>query len=204
MQNLFKDSKSREFYVWIDPNNFMVQHNIKFTDSLFSMPINSLSNNPEGNLTFIPNPDYDGGFISPFQNNITCNIRSEYNLEINRLVNYPSRLNAVFLLDSKEEANLYKERHFNHVGNRILKKCVTEGEYIFSTHDSSWVDFLRLPHAIEPDSITLICEGYWFGTSASDCPLKSFGEPWSQERITEILFCGILKFPNKNLVEDDV
>ena len=75
---------------------------------------------------FTPNPDFEGD-ITPFQHGIMREYMAEYNLEKGRefhnFKSYPSRLNAIYLFDSEEEANKYKVRHTNHVDGRILKKA---------------------------------------------------------------------------------
>ena len=97
--------------------------------------IGSFSSNPSDadaeTLMFLPNPKYKN-FITPFQNNLVRNYRAEYNLEITRqryFPKHPSRLNAIFLLWTKENAEKYQTRHPEHVADRILKKVKTNGDY---------------------------------------------------------------------------
>jgi hypothetical protein len=78
---------------------------------------------------FVPNPAFKT-FMSPSQNNLLGNYVAEYNLELSRqkqFVRYPCRLQAIFLLDSTDEAKKYADRHPDHVGKRLLKRCTTVG-----------------------------------------------------------------------------
>lgn len=150
---------------------------------------------------FIPNPNFEG-FISPFQMNISTEYMVEYNLEKHREIyfnSYPSRVEAIYLFDSEEEANKYHEMHLDHVGGRILKKVKTNGSYIYSKHDSSWIDFLRLPHSIDNENIYNISNLYWGGEKVSDTRLESMGKEWTQDSIFEILFMGRVDFYDRSL-----
>lgn len=206
MTNLFTSSTntdSVDFWVWIHSQNSHVRHNISFTGRFFSGGL--IPDPKNSNLMFIPNPDFEG-FITPFQSGITHQYMAEYNLEKGRefynFTNYPSRLNAIYLFDSEEEAHKYKARHLKHVDGRILKKAKAVAPYVYSKHDSGWVDFLRLPHSIEAETGSFISKAYWSGINVQDCQLTSCGQPWSQKPIIEILFIGQIEFYDKNLESD--
>jgi len=148
MNNLFHGDAKRDFWVWIDPQNAISHWNISGTGSISSI---IYLGERKDNLMFLPNPDF-AGEVSMFQIGLLRHYQAEYNFEIGRrrfFHQYPSRLDAIFLLETEEEAILYQESHFNHVGSRILKKVYTMGSYISSIHDSAWVDFCRLPHSID-------------------------------------------------------
>ena len=151
---------------------------------------------------FIPNPDF-GGDITPFQHGVMREYMAEYNLEMGRtfytFTDYPSRLNAIYLFDQEEEAHKYKARHMTHVGDRILKKARSVTPCVYSKHDSSWVDFLRLPHCTDPETISFISKAYWSGATVEGCQLESMGKPWSQPPIIEFLFLGRIEFYDRNL-----
>ena len=150
---------------------------------------------------FTPNPSFRGQ-ITPYQFGIMREYVAEYNLEMGRetyAFNYPSRLNAIYLFDSEDEANKYKERHMSHVGNRILKKVRSVRPCVYSIHDSSWVDFLRLSHSSDPKSISNVSELYWSGKNVEDYQLSSLGEPWIQSPIKEVLFLGRIEFYDKKI-----
>ncbi|AFM14152.1 hypothetical protein [Turneriella parva] len=195
--NIFKDSKTRDFWVWIDPTNFMTKHQVTLAGSFTSAG----TTDTQENLMFTPNPNFRAA-ISPFQSGLTIRYIAEYNLEIHRkhsFMNYPSRLQAIFLFDSEAEANKYRERHMAHVGNRLLKKVKTYAGYTFSRHDSSWVDFMRIGHSMDSDTIRTISESYWRGDATAANSLKSMGQDWSQDPIYEILFIGRVDFYDKSL-----
>lgn len=196
--NLFNSTDSVEFWVWINPQNWLVKHQINFTGGFTS---GGLLNSGKSNLMFIPNPNFRSD-ITPFQFGIMREYMAEYNLEIGRelyFAGYPSRLNAIYLFTSEAEAQKYKKRHMEHVGDRILKKCHSVAPCVYSVHDSSWVDFLRLTHSVDQESIDDIGKAYWSGARVEDCKLMSMGQVWSQEAIFEVLFLGRIEFYDKNI-----
>lgn len=126
----------------------------------------------------------------------------EYNLELSRessFQKYPSRLNSIYLFMTGEEAQKYSDLHKWHVGDRILKKCHSIGPCIYSVHDSSWVDFLRLSHALDAESIDNVGNAYWTGKRVKDFKLQSMGKPWTQDPIWEALFMGRVEFYDRDL-----
>lgn len=187
----------RTFYVWIDPKNWLTRHQIQVVGS-FSSVI------PDGNsetLMFLPNPKFEGT-IGVFQNNLLRNFTAEYNLELGRVTNFktmPSRLHAIFLFESANEAQRYRERHGWHVGDRLLREVTTSGPYAYSAHDCSWVDFLRLGHSMDAATIDYVSKAYWRGLKVEDSTLESFRKPWSQSPIMEILFIGRIEFIDRSL-----
>jgi hypothetical protein len=87
----------------------MANNNSKAKLSFFSVPRGN------DNLMFIPNPNFKGGFISPFQVNLLGNYMAECNLEIHRNMyfnSHPSRLNAVFLFENKDDATIIEKEIF--------------------------------------------------------------------------------------------
>lgn len=198
MSNIYQGNEERDFWVWVNPNNWLVNHQISVTGQFFS---GGLVSDKKSNLMFIPNPDFAGD-ITPFQMSMMNEYMADYNLEINReayFANYPSRLNAIFLLPTEDEAEKYRERHMGHVGDRVLKKVKTIGDYLFSSHDSSWVDFMRQGHSMNNDIIHNVTQAYWKGVSVENCELKSMGKPWSQTLITEVLYIGRVGFYDSSL-----
>jgi hypothetical protein len=199
MNNLYKGDATKEFYVWIDTSNLVVFNNFK-VGSLFSVPVF-----PDiDNLSFIPN-EKAKGFISLFQTNLIWRYRTEYNFEMSRryyFKNYPSRLEAIYLLPSHKEAIKYRDTHIDHVGDRFLKKVRTVGEYTYSVHDTSWVDFSHRLGMLDHDTIHNVCKSYWNGIYVKDCQLESRGKSWTQKPIIEILYLGRVDFYNKKLSDD--
>lgn len=190
MSNLVKSSMKKEFYVWIDLNDLIVKNNYEvgfFTSS---------PGDKVDNLMFVPNPNFSGS-VSTFQGNLLRSYLAEYNLELCRKWyndSYPSRLSAIFLFDTEDDAYKYKECNPLHVSNRILKRVKSKDKYVVSKHDSNWIDFLRLPHSMDVETINNACKSYWEGTTVNDCNLISLGKPWSREPIFEVLYYGITSF----------
>lgn len=200
MANLFTSTVPVDFWVWVNPTNWLVRHQIRVIGGFFSGGL--VSGNKKSNLMFLPNPDFDGD-ITPFQHGVMREYMAEYNLEMGRefykFKQYPSRLNAVYLFDSEDEAHKYKERHLAHVGDRILKKGRSVTPCVYSKHDSSWVDFLRISHSVDAESISYVSKAYWSGVHVESCELMSMGQPWTQKPIIEVLFLGRIEFYNRTL-----
>jgi hypothetical protein len=202
-QNLYLGESPRDFWVWVNPFSWLVRHQITLAGSFVSA--GSIGRG-ESNLPFIPNPRFIGD-ISPFSIGVTHHYTAEYHFEINRehyFSNYPSRLNAIYLLGSEAEAMAYKDGHEEHVRNRELKRVHTVGQYAYSTHDSSWVDFLRLNHSCDDQTIHDVTQAYWRGVNVADCQLLSKGKPWTVSPITEILYLGRIDFYDRTLPEADL
>lgn len=196
--NLYQLNTSKDFFVWVDPNNFLVQHQIKNTGGFTSGGIIGCR---KTNLMFIPNPDFKYD-ITPFHLNLMGKYIVEYNLELSRIgafQSYPSRLNAIFLFSSENAAQKYGERHQSHVLGRLLLRVKSCDSFIYSEHDSSWIDFMRLGHSLDPQSIDNCCKSYWKGINLAGCALQSLGKSWTEEPILESLFIGRIEFYDKNL-----
>lgn len=104
---------------------------------------------------------------------------------------------SIFLNQKMRHKNT--KRDTSHVGNRILKKVHSIGSCVYSKHDSSWVDFLRLTHSVDPITIEHVSKSYWGGINVEDCQLSSMGKSWTQSPIIEILFLGRIEFYDKNI-----
>ncbi len=200
MTNIFSGTDSVDFWVWVNPQNWLVHHQVTLIGGFSSGGL--MPTQRKSNLMFIPNPDFQGD-ITPFQHGIMHQYMAEYHLEIGRefykFTNYPSRLNAIYLFDTEEEAHKYKARHMNHVDGRVLKKVKSVTPYVYSKHDSSWVDFLRLTHSVDAETISFVSQAYWGGINVENCQLTSFGKPWSQDPIIEVLFIGRIEFYDRTL-----
>ncbi|MCZ8253683.1 MAG: hypothetical protein O9318_14535 [Hylemonella sp.] len=197
--NLHISEVPQDFWVWVNPSIWLVKHQITLTGSFTSA---GSVGRGESNLPFIPNPEFTGD-VSPFSIGVSHHYTAEYNFEINRkhyFPEYPSRLNAIYLLRSESEAMEYKERHMSHVDGRVLKKVHTVGQYAYSIHDSSWVDFLRLPHSCDEQTIHDVTHAYWQGVNVADCQLRSMGTPWTESPIIEILYLGRIDFYERKLL----
>lgn len=191
MTNLVRDSKKREFYVWIDENNFLTKHNIEQTGFLTSIPVEE---NKEI-LPYIENPN-KSGFMSPFLYNIVDSYRTEYNLELSRKAyfpDYPPRLIALFLFDTLDDAIKYRKNHLWHIQDRTLKRVETYDEYTFSKHDLGWTDFLLQPGGQDSTLVKDVTEEYWKGTSIKGKKLIKMGRPYLPISNNEILYLGWVK-----------
>ena len=198
----------REFFVWVDPGDWSIQHHIALVGSFYGGPaIPSAVDGPVG-LPFVanPNPSTQEQSLSPFHSNVVRNYRVEWNLELVRFQEFkelPCRLHALFLFDTKVDAERYKEIHSDHVKGRILKRGRPVGQYRFSIHDAAWIDFMRLPHSMDDgESIWSVGRAYWRGVQAETVELTSMGKPWHVRSCREVLFYGTLRFPNKSLTAD--
>ena len=188
-QNLKFDAETIELFVWVDPDS----HNMNVVGQFCSMPHTEATKL----LPFLPNPEYKDVFVSPFSSGIMRPYIAESNLELarsGRFANYPSRLSAIFLLPTEAEAMKYRDRYPNHVGNRVLKSAKSKGQYLFSRHDASWIDFLRAAHSLDDETITSVANAYWQGLNAESCELQSCGKAWTSTPITEILYLGNIEF----------
>lgn len=197
MSNIVESSEPADFYVFVDPTDWLVRHQVGLIGSFSSIPPDETGET----LMFLPNPKYQG-FIAPFQNNLVRNYRAEYNLELTRqryYPEYPSRLNSIFLLWTKENADKYQVRHPEHVAHRVLKKVRSTGGYRYSLHDSAWVNFLRLNHSMDQDTVKFVTDMYWGGGFVCHQKLESMGHPWTDEPIMEALFLGRIEFYDRTL-----
>jgi len=193
MSNMLKGKDEKLFCCWVDHDFFMADHNYKvgsFTSS------NLLPTESDDYLMFIKNKDFNNS-VSPFQYRLLNNYLAEYNLELCRrkyFTNYPNRLSAIFLFDTETEAYKYKEINFDHVAGRCLRKTKSSGDYLYSRHDCSWIDFLRLDGVKDKETIHSATQCYWKGIKVEDCELKHWGKKWSNEPISEILYYGRIDF----------
>jgi hypothetical protein len=202
-----QQSRDEEFFVWVDPTEPSIKHHVGLVGSFIGGPVISSPVDGPGGLPFIANPagEVVAQSLSPFHSNVLRNYRVEWNLEIVRFQDFkelPCRLQALFLFGSRDDAELYKSIHPEHVGKRILKRGQSVGLCSYSAHDLAWIDFMRLPHAPDNDTIMSVGRAYWSGIKADTSDLTSMGKPWHAQSCPEILFYGTLRFPNKALTAD--
>ncbi|MBU3979178.1 hypothetical protein KJ980_03390 [Patescibacteria group bacterium] len=199
MNNYSTGNTKKEFYIWIDINNPVIFNNFNVGS------LNSASVFPENdNLSFLPNPRA-GGFVSLFHANLIWKYRTEYNLELSRgyyYKIYPSRLEAIYLLPSYQEAVKYKQKHQEHIKDRLLKKVFSVDDYIYSTHDTGWIDFCHRIGMMDQETQNNVYKSYWQGIRVCDCQLQSQGKPWTSDPVIEILFLGRVDFYNNKLIDD--
>jgi hypothetical protein len=204
-QNLVTSTEPRDFFVWVNPRDFLVQHNASVVGSFTGGPIVEAPGGPAG-LLFIENPNPPQISVSPFHSGVVNWYRIEYNLENHRnfeFQGYPSRFHALFLLQDRAEAQHYHDTHKEHLKGRILKRVQSFGQYAFSIHDASWIDFLREPHMMMDDeTIAAGNRAYWSGKQTKDCSLMLRGQPWRGSSVMEVLFYGRVDFLNREMTLD--
>ena len=113
---------------------------------------------------------------------------------------YPCRLTAIFLFDAESTAREYANRHPKHVGSRVLQRVRTVGAYVYSWHDSSWIDYLRIPHFWRPERVENVCRDYWSGRQVKGYTLTSFGKAWTAAPLAEVLYLGTVEFYDRSFI----
>ena len=82
-----------------------------------------------------------------------------------------------------------------HKGVMVFKQLVearSQGQYTVSFHDSSWLDYLRLPHSLGLSTLDEVSNHYWKGTLVEEVGLRFMDEPWRETPVIEALFQGKL------------
>lgn len=202
--NLIANATPTDFYVWVDPTSRFVAHQIQVAGSFLSADHPGLPGDHAETLMFLPNDKFQA-VVSPFQNNLLRSYTAEYNLEVARQTwfsDYPSRLQATYLLLDVECAMQYLRLNSGHVGQRVLKHVRTVGDYRYSVHDSSWIEFMRLGGMMDTETLNNVTKSYWGGDAVEKCELESMGEAWTREPAWEVLFSGRVDFVNRTLDAD--
>ena len=189
MDNIFLGIAKKEFYVWVDPNDVLVKHNAGLIGQLFS----GSPKKDDDLLPFVSNPDQKYGFLSPFLSGVIREYRTEYNLELSRrwyFQDYPSRLAALFLFETKHSADKYHNIHPEHVGGRKLIRVESEGNCVFSRHDIGWIDILYSSGGQDDNFIHYATKSYWEGLSAQGVSYESMSNKKLAISNYEILYMG--------------
>ncbi|MEF8698239.1 MAG: hypothetical protein V5B32_04910 [Candidatus Accumulibacter sp. UW26] len=124
------------------------------------------------------------------------NYFAEYHLEYFRqrlYPHFPSRLHARLLFATRVDADTFCSRHPARVPGRRLFRMRSEGAYVCSFHDSTWLDYLRLPHSLNLSRLDELADHYWQGALAEEVALTFLDQPWRQPPVIEALFQGTLK-----------
>lgn len=69
----------------------------------------------------------------------------------------------------------------------------SKGAYLCSFHDSSWLDYLRLPHNLSLSTLDTIANHYWKGALVEEAGLTFMNERWREPPVIEALFQGTLE-----------
>ena len=170
MEHLIKDSAPLELFAWRDP-----AANSAGADIFSGNPFNT------------PHP---GDQFTTAQNYF-----AEYHLEYyrQRLYNdFPSRIHATLLFATRVDAENFGLRHRSRVAGKTITSVRSSGDYIVSFHDSSWLDYLRLPHSLSLSTLDEISGHYWRGQLVEEIGVQFMNERWSEPPVIEALFQGKL------------
>lgn len=170
MDHLIKDSATLELYAWLDPEAELPGWDV-------------LNGNPFG--TSLPEDQFT----------TVQNYFAEYHLEYyrQRLFNhFPSRLHALLLFATKVDAENFRVKHPGRVYGKHLICAHSTGPYTVSFHDSSWLDYLRLPHSLGLATLDEVSNHYWKGALVEEVGLRFLDEPWRETPVIEALFQGKL------------
>ena len=171
MSHLLHESTTLELFAWIDPEAELAGWDI-FNDNPFGTSL------PEDQFTTVQN------------------YFAEYHLEYyrQRIFNdFPSRLHALLLFATRVDAENFRAKHPARVFGKTLACARSVGPYVVSFHDSSWLDYLRLPHSLSLSTLDEISNHYWRGALVEEIGLSFMGERWSEPPVIEALFQGKLE-----------
>lgn len=169
--HLIKDNSPLELYTWLDPEAELPGWDI-------------LTGNPFG--VSLPEDQF-----STVQNYF-----AEYHLEYyrQRLFNdFPSRLHALLLFATRIDAEHFRAKHPGRVFGKHLVCARSIGAYTVSFHDSSWLDYLRLPHSLSLDTLDEVSGHYWKGRLVEEIGLRFMDQHWHEPPVIEALFQGRLE-----------
>ena len=171
MDHLIKDSATLELFAWLAPDADLPGWDI-------------LTGNPFG--TALPEDQFT----------TVQNYFAEYHLEYyrQRLYNsFPSRLHALLLFATRIDAENFRTKHPGRVFGKTLMRAHSKGPYVVSFHDSSWLDYLRLPHSLNLATLDEVSGHYWKGDLVEDVGLRFLDERWREAPVIEALFQGTLE-----------
>ena len=171
MNHLIKDTAKLELYAWLDPASDLPGWDV-------------LTGNPFG--TTMPEDQFT----------TVQNYFAEYHLEYHRqrhFNNFPSRLHALLLFATRVDAENFRAKHPSRVYGKHLTRARSTGAYVVSFHDSSWLDYLRLPHSLSLSALDEISNYYWKGALVEEAGLNFMNEPWWEPPVIEALFQGTLE-----------
>ena len=174
MSHLIRDNTPLELFAWLDPD----------ADSPGSPGWDLFNGNPFGKS--LPEDQFT----------TVQNYFAEYHLEYyrQRLYNdFPSRLHALLLFATRVDAENFRAKHGSRVAGKYLACARSRGPYVVSFHDSSWLDYLRLPHSLNLETLDAISGHYWKGTLVEEVELPFMGQRWREPPVIEALFQGQLE-----------
>lgn len=180
MDNLIKDTASLELYCWLDAGSDLPGWDI-------------LKGSPFGATLAAP----EGGSPAPGEQMLSVqNYFAEYHLEYfrqRRYNHFPSRLHALLLFATQTDAMTFRNKHPERVFGKQLSCATTQGAYICSFHDASWLDYLRLPHSLSLAALDDVADHYWSGRTVEEIGLSFMDQPWREPPVIEALYQGRLQ-----------
>jgi len=171
MDHLLNDSTMIELYAWLDDDA-----ELPGWDILVGNPFGRSL--PEDQFTTVQN------------------YFAEYHLEYFRqrlYQQFPSRLHALLLFATRIDAETFRHKHPARVFGKGLVRARSKGAYVCSFHDSSWLDYLRLPHSLSLTALDEIANHYWRGSLVEEVGLTFLNERWREPPVIEALFQGTLE-----------
>jgi hypothetical protein len=144
MQQPLLSSDSLDFWIWVDPSNWLTRHQVTVVGSFTSL---LPTDGSKETLMFLPNPNFQG-FVGVFQNNILRQYIVEYNLELQRQASFPrfpSRLHCIFLFDSEggsaeisRKAPLARRRSSPEEGQDLRLVLLLKSRFVMGGLSSHW------------------------------------------------------------------
>ncbi len=171
MDHLIRDTATLELYAWLDPDAELPGWDV-------------LTGNPFG--TSLPEDHFT----------TVQNYFAEYHLEYYRqrlFSSFPSRLHALLLFATRVDAENFRAKHPGRVFGKTLVRARSTGAYVVSFHDSSWLDYLRLPHNLSLSTLDQVSSHYWKGELVEEAGLSFMNERWREPPVIEALFQGTLE-----------
>jgi hypothetical protein len=203
------------FYVFVDLDNIITNHNLNTTKCLSSSVIGGLSfpeifnsymNGTIDYLPFIPNPNAARKPMSMFQNTITSDYRTEYNCEIFRkhyFPFFPSRLSAIYAFGDyescKKASKMYHGSYDYWNSNNIKKFKLEDNPFnrIVKVHMEivSWERAANRISSLDHNTEEQIWLAYWNGETncTFELPTIHGRERFKIDTLWEYLIEGIIK-----------
>jgi hypothetical protein len=210
-----QESLPEFFYVFVDMDNMITNHNLRTTKCLLSSVINGLHileifdgymNGTIDYLPFVPNPNTTRKPMSMFENNITSEYRTEYNCEIFRKYHFPlfpSRLSAIYAFGDYESCEkaikLYHGSYDYWNLDNIKKFKIEENQFNrvvkVNMELVSWERTANRISSLNQDVEEQIWLAYWNGevNGSFELPTINGREKFEVDTLWEYLIEGIIK-----------
>jgi hypothetical protein len=185
--NLVYGNKPRRLYMLVDPTDPAVRTHIGLKGTLEVLPTRPANT---GYHNIMP--------VDPALETLLENFRQA------EMPLYPSRGKGIFCFDRIDDAWSYSDVHPMRTARRILKFAETDGTYLLSLHDSTWIGILRSHRALPGDIVRLACDSYWRGETVA-AKISQLGQYATRRPpVLEALFFGCLSFSNRQYDKGDI